>query len=118
MPSAGRGVFAKTDIKKDEIIERCPVIEIPEGDLAQVNESILVTYFYSFGKSRKRLVIVLGFGSIYNHSYIPNAVYKEQYKERLVDFVSLRDIKKDEEIMVNYVQGNKNYKHPLWFDVH
>jgi SET domain-containing protein len=117
MRGAGRGVFAKIAIKKGEIIERCPIIEIPEGDLAQVNESILVTYFYSFGKKNKRLMIVLGFGSIYNHSYTPNATYKEQYKERLVEFVALRDIKKDEEIMVNYVQGNKKYKHPLWFDV-
>jgi uncharacterized protein len=63
-------------------------------------------------------MIVLGFGSIYNHSYIPNALYKERYKERLVEFVALRDIKKDEEIAVNYVQGSKKSEHPLWFDVH
>ncbi len=117
MQNAGRGVFAKIAIKKGEIIERCPVIEIPEHDTANLGESMLVTYFYFFGKKRERTNVVLGFGSIYNHTYIPNATYKEEQKEVAVDFIALKDITKDEEITVNYGQGNQEDTSPLWFDV-
>jgi len=75
-----------------------------------------LTYFYFFGKKKERLVLTLGFGSLYNHTDTPNARYKEQYSETAIDFIALRDIKKDEEITVNYAQGKKK-KHPLWFDI-
>ena len=114
MPDAGRGVFARVAIRKGELIERCPVIPIPEHDVAALSHSILLTYFYFFGKNKERMVVALGFGSIYNHTYSPNATYKEQEEEQSIDFIALRDIGKDEEITVNYVQEKKE-KHPLWF---
>src|SRR5260221_8402603 len=105
MPDAGRGVFARIAIKKGEIIETCPVIVIPEHDIASLSEGILLTYFYFFGKDKERMVLALGFGSIYNHTYTPNARYKENEKEMTISFIALKNIKKDEEITVNYVQG-------------
>jgi len=113
---AGRGVFAKRDIKKDELIEKCPVIEVPKYDVSNVRESILVTYFFYFGKNKQRLAIALGFGSIYNHSYKPNATYKIRHKEKTIDFIALKNIKKDDEITVNYNYGNPKDKSPLWFE--
>lgn len=117
IPKAGRGVFARVDIKRGELIERCPVIEIPEHDASSINTSILVTYIYYLGKNKERLMVALGFGSIYNHSYQPNARYKEKYKDKIIDFIAISEIKKDEEITVNYSQGNKKDKIPLWFNV-
>ena len=117
MINAGRGVFAKVVIKKGEFIETCPVIKIPEHDTASLEASILVTYVYFFGKDKQRLTLVLGFGSIYNHSYKPNAKYKENHKEKTINFIALKKIKIDEEIMVNYSQGNKKDTSPLWFTV-
>lgn len=114
MPDAGRGVFARVDIKKGELIETCPVIPIPEHDVAALSHSILLTYFYFFGKERERMVVALGFGSIYNHTDTPNATYKEREKDQAIDFIALRDIQKGEEITVNYVQEHNN-KNPLWF---
>lgn len=114
MPDAGRGVFARFAIKKGELIEKCPVIEIPEHDVAALSHSILLTYFYFFGKNKERIVVALGFGSIYNHTYSPNASYIAREKEQVIEFIAIKDIKKDEEITVNYVQENKE-KHPLWF---
>lgn len=116
IPNSGRGVFAGCKIKKGEIIERCPVIEIPEEDVANLNGSFLVTYFYYLGKDKEQLKIALGFGSIYNHTYTPNARYKGIKKENTIDFIALKDIQKDEEITVNYIQGKKKYKNPLWFE--
>jgi len=34
-----------------------------------------------------------------------------------VDFIALKNIKKDEEITVNYIQGNQKNTKPLWFEV-
>jgi uncharacterized protein len=91
------------------------VIPIPEHDMAGLSESILVTYFYFFGKKKERMVVALGFGSIYNHTDTPNATYKGQEKDQTIEYYALRDIKEDEEITVNYVQGKKKKKFPLWF---
>ena len=112
---AGRGVFAGGDIKKGEIIERCPIIEIPKHDSSSLNASILVTYFFYFGKDKERSAIALGFGSIYNHSYKPNAKFNIKQKLMLIDFIALENIKKDGEITVNYYNGNPK-KSPLWFE--
>ena len=76
IPNAGRGVFAKRDIKKSEVIEKSPIIEVSPHDMANINGSILLTYFFYYGKNKKQSAIVLGFGSIYNHSYKPNISYK------------------------------------------
>ena len=118
IPNAGRGVYAKKDIKKGEIIETSPIIEVPQYDMSSLKESILVTYFFYFGKNKGRLAIALGFGSIYNHSYKPNIIYKITPKEKLIDFVALDDIKKDTELTFNYKSsGNpKDRKNPLWFE--
>lgn len=110
-----RGVFAVENIKKGEIIEVCPLITVPKSDMSNLTESILVTYFFYFGKNK--LAMVLGFGSLYNHSYEPNSKYEINEKERVITFSALRDIKKNEEITFNYSRGNPNSTSPLWFEV-
>ncbi len=114
---AGRGVFAGTDIKKGEVIERCPVILVPRHDTSNLSESILVTYFFYFGKNKETLAVALGFGSIYNHSYKPNATYKPVLRQKVIEFTAIKDIKKDLEITVNYNFGSPKDKTPLWFNV-
>lgn len=116
IPNAGRGVFARCNIKKNEIIEKCPVIEVLKHDMANLNESFLVTYFFYFGKNKERLAVALGFGSIYNHTYKPNAKYEIKPTENRIDFVALNDIKKDDEITINYNPGIPKNKSSLWFE--
>ena len=111
---AGRGVFALTSIQKGELIEQCPVLEISEDDTAHVTEESLVTYMYYFDK---KSVVALGFGSIYNHTDTPNARYKENLAEKIIEFWAIQDIQKNEEITVSYAQDNKNDTTPLWFAV-
>ena len=115
--NAGRGVFAAQKIKKGEAIEVCPLIIVPKSDMSNLRESILVTYFFYFGKKKERLAVALGFGSIYNHSYTPNATYKIKVKKKTIDFTAIKDIKKNEEITFNYSFGNPKNKNPLWFAV-
>lgn len=115
IPDAGRGVYARRDIKKGEIIEKCPVIDVPTYDMANLKDSSLIAYFFFYGKGNKRVLIALGFGSIYNHSYEPNAIYKIKPIDMTIEFRALIDIKKDDEITFNYKNKPKG-KYPLWFE--
>jgi hypothetical protein len=114
--NGGRGVFAKCDIAKGNVIESCPMIEISEDDTANSANNILVTYFFYFGKKKERSAIALGFGSIYNHSYTPNAKFIIKEEEKIINFVALTNIKRDGEITFNYLNSKGN-KTPLWFEV-
>lgn len=114
---AERGVFARHDIKKGEIIERAPIIEVSEGDKSNLGKSHLVTYFFFFGKNKKHLALALGFGSLYNHSDSPNTVFKIKPKKKIIEFIALSNIKKDDEITFDYGgSGKADRKRPLWFE--
>jgi SET domain-containing protein len=45
---AGRGVFAKKNIKKGEIIERIEVIDLPKKDIKHIRKTKLLNYYYEF----------------------------------------------------------------------
>ena len=114
---AGRGIFARRDIKKGERIETCPIIEIPAGDASAINESTLLTYLFFHGKQKEKIWLALGFGSLYNHSYEPNASYKLSLEDSTIEFVATRDIVADSEITFDYKAGNPKEANPLWFEV-
>lgn len=114
---AGRGVFAKLEIKDNEVIEKCPTINLSKYDAENLSESILVTYLFYFGRSKDKAAVALGFGSIYNHSYKPNATYRLTPKEQIIEFIAIRDIKPNEEITFNYYNSRDLLKRdPLWFE--
>ncbi len=114
IPEAGRGVFAKVDIKKGDTIEIAPVVELPAGDQSPATDSHLIKYLFFFGEKKERSAIALGYGSIYNHSDNPNATYSINPDKKTINFVSAKDIKRDDEITFNYRGGG--YEHPLWFE--
>lgn len=117
IPNSGRGVFAEVKIKKGQLIERCPIIEIPRHDLESIEQSVFVNYIYYFGEKRQNMLLTLGYGSIYNHTETPNARYKIKPEDEVIEFIAIIDIEKDDEITVNYGQGNQKDKSPLWFTV-
>ncbi len=59
--------------------------------------------------------IVLGYGSIYNHSYVPNVLYFRKFDERVMEYVALRIIAAGEEITINH-NGNPDDRTPVWFE--
>lgn len=115
--SAGRGVFARKEIKRGELIEVCPVIVLPESEREYIRKTNLRSYYFQWGDNLKAVGIALGFGSLYNHSYTPNAKYIKKMEDRLLEFVAIKDIERDEEITVNYNFGDPDDKTPLWFEV-
>ena len=111
----GRGVFARTNVKKNEIIEQCPLLEISEAEFEHLSSSILLEYIFFFGEKKDKAFLALGFGSLYNHSTNPNALYRITENHNLLEIVAIKDIKMDEEIVFNY-KGENESNLPLWFE--
>lgn len=110
--SSGRGVFAAKSIRSGEVIEVCPVVEIARADVGFIRKTDLVHYYFYWGKELKGGAIALGFGSLYNHSYAPNATYKKDYENKTIEFIALRNISEGEEVTINYNYGDPNDKSP------
>lgn len=107
-------MFAKEDIKSGELIESCPVLALPDTkDRARLRKTGLINYYFLWGEKRDHVAICLGFGSLYNHQYQPNAQYIKRIEEVQMDFYAVQDIKKGEEITVNY-NGTPGDLTPLW----
>jgi len=112
IPKAGLGVFAQSLIRKGERIERCPVFVLPRKDYPLAKKTIHRNYYFMWGRATSG--ICFGYGSYYNHSYFPNATYRKKIKEKAIEFIAIREIKRGEEITVNYDYGNPNSKKTLW----
>lgn len=112
----GRGVFARRRISRGELIERSPVIVIPGGQWSSMDESVLSNYVFDWGEKEEHAAVALGYVSIYNHSYTPNAELTECLEEDVIEVSALRDINPDEEIFVNY-NGAPDDRDELWFQV-
>ena len=115
-PGKGRGVFAQRKFKKGEVIETCPVIVLPAEEIDALELTQLYNYYFAWGFESKDAAIALGYGSIYNHSYTPNAKYYKDFENSLLNYVCIRNIHKDEEITINY-NCDPEDKTPVWFDL-
>ncbi len=116
-PKAGRGVFAAKDIEAEEVIEVSPVVVTTTEDYRYLRETTLRNYYFMWGDEEpKKVAICLGYGSLFNHSYKPNATYKKRINDQVIEFIALQPIKKDEEISVNYNYGRPDDKTTLWMN--
>jgi len=110
----GQGVIATDQIKKGETIEIVPLLLMPIAEFELIKKTKL--YFYFFEYSNSHFAIALGYGSLYNHSYSPNARYLYSYKNKQLIIKAIKDIKSGDEIFFNY-NYYPNDKTPLgdWF---
>lgn len=111
----GRGVFALRTFKKNQIIERCPVLKLKPKERKHCEKSVLKYYMYPW-RSLNDGAVVLGYGSIYNHSYSPNAKWVRDYTKDDMVYMAVQDIEKGEEILVDY-NGPYEKEDIDWFDV-
>lgn len=110
----GRGVYSKSFIQKDEIIEVCPLLVLPESDYDVLIESHLADYFFTFNREEKTLAIALGFGSLYNHTKYSNAAYLLDTKKKRMTYYALSEIPAGTEICINYA-GEHGLDFSEWF---
>lgn len=110
--NSGRGVFASKNIKKGEVIEVAPILVLEFTDLVETRWNLLFEYYFWMDDF---VALVLGYGSLYNHSKDPNCKYDINRKDKTITFTAIKNIKKDCEIYCNY-KGTSNPKTPLWFE--
>lgn len=110
IPGKGRGVVASRRIPANTVIERAPVLVLP---VSEVDAGKLSDYVYDWG--RNTVGLALGFGSLYNHSFTPNARYDDVGVQTKV-FTTLREIEAGEEVTINY-NGEPDIKTAVHFDV-
>lgn len=91
----GRGVFAGRAFEKGEIVERCPTISVPEGEVS----GRLMNYV--FQPEDGYVLVVLGYGMLYNHAARPNLEWVQSSRTS-VTFTSKRAIKQGEELTHDY----------------
>ncbi len=105
-----RGIFADQDIREGEIIEECPVILVPNNEIEDLAKTVMTKYEFVWDSEHE--AVVLGYGSLYNHDKEPNAEFEHDFEKKTMIFRALRDIKKDEELLISYHQGEDDNDFP------
>ena len=110
----GRGIFAHQDFAKGELTEITPIIVIPKQQVKLIVKTVLLNYY--FGCHGETGAIALGFASLFNHSYHPNALYIKNIAKSVIEIIAHQDIRKGQEITINY-NGQVDDPSPVCFDV-
>ena len=93
----GRGVFAARDFAKGESVESCPTLELPEDTVT----GRLGDYVFGSGEDEHEVILLLGYGMLYNHSSEPNCEYIQE-APRVIMFQTLRAVEPGEELFIDY----------------
>lgn len=110
----GRGIYATQDIQSGQLIEVVLCILIPRTQIRIADNLAHYVFEWSNVNGKRMFAVALGYGSLYNHAYSANAVYKRVGKD-FMHFIAVKNIKKGEEIFVNY-NGPPNDKTEVWFE--
>ncbi len=110
----GRGVVAGLAIARGDVVERAHVIVVPAEQAAHLDATVLEHYVYDWPGGR--VAVALGHGSLFNHSFRPNARYRRDLEAHELVFEALTEIAPGEEITINY-NGDPADRSPLWFHV-
>jgi uncharacterized protein len=106
-----RGVQAMRPIRGGELIERSPVVLVPEQDRPTVDPSNVGSYIFMWEHGTTgedlysqlgRAAVVLGFTSLLNHSADPNCTIVRYIEALAIDLIALRDIEAGEELRIDY----------------
>ena len=111
----GRGVYTKTPLEKDSIIEIAPVIVMSAKDRKLLDQTLLHDYIFEWGADRKQVCMALGYVPLYNHSYQSNCAYEMDFQKKIITIKTTRKTKSSEELFINY-NGDWDKTTPVWFD--
>ena len=111
----GRGIFTSVNLRIGTVVEIAPVIVMESTDRQWLDKTLLHDYIFEWGGKKKQCCMALGWVPLYNHSYKSNCEYEMDYKEQLINIITVRNIKKGEELFINY-NGDWNNSKKLWFE--
>lgn len=97
----GRCVFADKEYKKGDIIEVCEYITIPQIQIDILKKTVINDYWFWKDGDKWDAILLLGTGSLYNHSTDPNmdAVMSDDAR---IGFVANKDIADGDELVFDY----------------
>ena len=111
----GRGIFTSRNIKSQTVVEIAPVIVMESSDRKLIDQTLLHDYIFEWGGKKKQCCMALGWIPLYNHSYQSNCEYEMDYKNELIQIITVRAIKQGEESFINY-NGVWNNQEKVWFE--
>ena len=111
----GRGVFTKTSIPANTIIENSPVIIMTGEERKLLDQTLLHDYIFEWGQDSKQCCMALGYIAVYNHSYRSNCEYEMDFTNEIIKIKTITDIEAGEELFIDY-NGDWNNEKKLWFD--
>ena len=92
-------VLAKTQFAKGEIVEIAPVIFVgPEAKAVPR----LKDYIFEINKLQQIYGVVLGYGSLYQHSETPNITFAYNNKNKQMYFIAAKTINAGAELTIDY----------------
>src|SRR5688572_19115582 len=81
----GRGVFTRTAIEAETIIEIAPVIVMSAEDRLHIDKTLLHDYIFEWGeKIPRQCCMALGYIPLYNHSYTSNCEYVMHFRKEII----------------------------------
>lgn len=117
LPSAerGKGVFTTAFIEKGTVIEIAPVLVMGESDRIHLDKTRLHDYIFEWESKQQTCCMALGYVPMYNHASPSNCDYDMDFEHQTMSIKAVRDIKKGEELFINY-NGAWNELDAVWFD--
>lgn len=113
-PTMGRGVYTSEDLDAGLLIEIAPVVVLPAPDRKLIDQTVLHDYIFEWSPETGQCCMALGYVPIYNHSYESNCEYEMDREENLIYIRTVRNVKANEELFINY-NGDWNNAEPVWF---
>ncbi|MSP92855.1 MAG: SET domain-containing protein-lysine N-methyltransferase [Myxococcales bacterium] len=111
----GRGMVAARDLPALTLIERAPVIAFPVEHWEALDRTALTDYPFLWDPAGDGGALAMGYVSLYNHAYEPNAMYDKEYDRGAMIIRTLRAVRAGEELTVNY-NWEPDDATPVWFD--
>jgi SET domain-containing protein len=112
-PIHGLGVFSRRPFEPGDVIEVCPVVVCPVPDETHLEQTAMRGLYFHW--TDDAVGVALGYGSLYNHSWTPNARYEPDFDVDVIRFVAVRPVAAGEELTVNYT-GEPEGTGALWFE--
>lgn len=97
----GRCVFADKEYKKGDTIEVCEYITIPQIQIDILKKTVINDYWFWKDGDKWDAILLLGTGSLYNHSTDPNMDVVMSDDAR-IGFVANKDIADGDELVFDY----------------
>lgn len=110
----GRGVYTALALTAGSTIEICPVIVVPREQVEALHHTLLHDYYFTWPDGNDSIALALGYGSLYNHSSTPNALFIMDLPRQEMIVACKVDIAAGEEITIDYTGDDEG---STWFTV-